>query len=139
MIRDVYQGLLFVGDAPSARDVKLLYNFNILAVVDVAANEQPAQLAREFIYCRFPVLDGTGNAPSVLKLAVETILSLVKAEIPTVVPCSAGMSRSPAIAAYSIAKITGKSPNACLLELVESGPHDVSPTLWAAMKRACDS
>jgi protein-tyrosine phosphatase len=139
MIRDVYQGLLFVADAPSARDVKQLYKFNVVAVVDVAANEQPAQLSREFIYCRFPILDGTGNAPSVLKLAVETIMSLVRAEIPTVVACSAGMSRSPAIAAYSIAKITGKSPDACLLELVESGPHDVSPTLWAAMKKACEA
>jgi protein-tyrosine phosphatase len=139
MIRDVHRGLLFVAHAPSARDLKQLYKFNIVAVMDVAANEQPAQLARELIYCRFPVLDGTGNAPSVLKLAVETMVSLVNADIPTVVACSAGMSRSPAIAAYSIARITGKSPDACLLELVETGPHDVSPTLWAAMSKACEA
>lgn len=139
MMRDVYQGLLFVADAPSARDAKLLYKFNIIAVVDVAANEQPAQLPREFIYCRFPVLDGSGNAPSVLKLAVETIASLVRDEIPTVVACSAGMSRSPAVAAASLAKITGKLPETCLLEIVETGPHDVSPTLWTAIKRACET
>lgn len=139
MMRDVHEELLFVADAPSARDVKLLYRFNVIAVVDVAANEHPAQLPRELIYCRFPLLDGTGNAPATLKLAVETIVSLMRAKIPTVVACSAGMSRSPAIAAYSIARVTGKSPDNCLLELVESGPHDVSPTLWAAMKRACEA
>jgi predicted protein tyrosine phosphatase len=136
MMRDVHQGLLFVADAPSARDVKLLYKHNVQAVVDVAANESPAQLPREFIYCRIPLLDGDGNSPLALKLAVETIVALVRSQTPTVVACSAGMSRSPAIAAAAISLLSAQAPDDCLLQIVHNGPHDVSPRLWAQIKMA---
>jgi protein-tyrosine phosphatase len=135
VIRDVYQGLLFVGDAPSVRNPKLLYDHNIQAVVDVAANELPAQLPREFIYFHVPLLDGEGNAPALLSLAISSLVSLVRNEIPTVVACSAGMSRSPAIAAAAISILLSKPADDCLLELVETGPHDVSPPLWTQIKQ----
>lgn len=135
MMRDVYQGLLFVSDAPSARDASVLYQSNVRAVIDVAANEPAAQLPREFIYCRIPLLDGDGNAPPLLSLALASVVSLMRDKIPTAVACSAGMSRSPAIAAAAISVLSGKPADACLLKIVQTGPHDVSPLLWTHVKR----
>ena len=48
----------------------------------------------------------------------------------TLVACSAGMSRSPALAAAAIARVESRDPNECLMECVEGGPADVSPLLW---------
>lgn len=136
MIRSIYIDLLFVGDALDARDAKVLFDHEIRAVVDVAANEPAAQLPREIIYCRFPLLDGDGNSPEMLQMAVSTAVRLIKHKFRTLVACSAGMSRSPAIAAMALAQLTGDSEDECLKKITERGPHDVSPLLWLRMKEA---
>ncbi len=56
----------------------LLADHEIQAVVDLALNEPPAQLNREMIYCRFPLLDGNENSDPILKLAIECTASLVQ-------------------------------------------------------------
>jgi hypothetical protein len=129
MIRSVFDERLFVGDAMDARDAQLLFDNQIGAVVDVAANEQPAQLPREIIYCRFPIIDGDGNSPDLLRLAVETVVKLIRGNCRTLVACSAGMSRSPSVAAAAISVVTDRSMDVCLQALIENGPHDVSPLL----------
>lgn len=74
-----------------ARDLRGIYNSGILAVIDLAINEPPAQLGREIVYCRFPLNDGDGNSDALITLAVRTIASLVRYQAPTLVACSAGM------------------------------------------------
>ncbi len=81
LIRNVYSHLLLVGNAMDARDLRLLYDTGIAAVVDLAINEKPAQLGRELIYCRFPINDGDGNPDWLLGLAIQTIVSMVRNEI----------------------------------------------------------
>ncbi|MBM3968002.1 MAG: dual specificity protein phosphatase family protein [Planctomycetes bacterium] len=135
MIRDVHSNLLFVGNALDARDLRLLYDTGIRAVIDLAINEPPAQLGREIVYCRFPLNDGDGNDDALIALAVRTTVSLIGSGIPTLVACSAGMSRAPTIAAASIALRTGRNPDDCLVELISNAPNDVSPILWAHIKR----
>jgi len=117
-----------------ARDLKLLYDNRIAAVVDLAANESPAQLAREMIYCRVPILDGDGNADFIIETAIKTVVNLVENRIRTLVACSAGMSRAPSVAAVSTAIVTGRDPDDCLVEIIANAPNDVSPILWSRVK-----
>ncbi|XZE37129.1 dual specificity protein phosphatase family protein [Pirellulaceae bacterium SH501] len=135
MIRNVYADLLYVGNAIDARDLRGIYNSGILAVIDLAINELPAQLGREIVYCRFPLNDGDGNSDALITLAVRTIASLIRYQAPTLVACSAGMSRAPSIAAASISLLTGRDPDECLTQLITDAPNDVSPILWAHVKR----
>ena len=52
---------LWLGNASDLRNTPLLFAAGIVAVVDLAGNEPPAALPREFVYCRFPIVDGGGN------------------------------------------------------------------------------
>ena len=118
-----------------ARDLKSIYDQQIRAVVDLAINEPPAQLGREIIYCRFPLNDGDGNNDGLIAITVRTLAAMIQNSTRTMVACSAGMSRAPTIAAASIALLTGRDPDECLLDLISNAPNDVSPILWAQIKR----
>lgn len=135
MIRNVYSDLLYVGNAMDARDLKSIYDQQIRAVVDLAINEPPAQLGREIIYCRFPLNDGDVSNDGLIAITVRTVAAMIQNNTRTIVACSAGMSRAPTIAAASIALLTGRDPDECLLDLISNAPNDVSPILWAQIKR----
>lgn len=134
MIREIYRDCLFLGNAQDARDVRLLAHNRIAAVVDLAINELPAQLARDMVCCRYPLHDGDGNPPVIIQMAVRCVVTLMENGIRTLVACSAGMSRSPAIAAVALAIFTRTSPDDCLTAITSHAPHDVSPTLWSGVK-----
>ena len=127
---EVIPQLLWIGTAMAARNPRLVLAVGIAAVVDLAYEEPPVQLPRELIYCRFPLLDGVGNEPALLRLAVGTVRELVTARTPTLVACSAGMSRSPIVVAAALATIRNETPDQVLQELVGSRPHDISGGLW---------
>ena len=134
MIRAIFEDRLFLGNAMDARDLRSLYENRIAAVLDLAINERPAQLAHEMIYCRFPIMDGDGSSDAMITVAIRCIMLLVETKQRTLIACSAGMSRSPAISAAAIALITKQSPEQCLLDIVTGAPHDVSSTLWSRVK-----
>ena len=121
---------LWIGNALEARDLARVLERGIEALVDLAIEEPPASLVRELTYCRIPLLDGAGNPPEKLRLAVETVSSLLRAQTPTLVACGAGMSRSPAIAAVAMATVERANPEEVLQRIVAGFPHDVSPALW---------
>jgi hypothetical protein len=135
LIRNVYADLLYVGNALDARDLRPIYDNRIRAVVDLAINEPPSQLGRELIYCRFPLNDGDGNRDGLITITVRTIAAMIRNEMRTLVACSAGMSRAPTIAAASVALLTGRNPDECLVDIISNAPNDVSPILWAHVKR----
>jgi protein-tyrosine phosphatase len=81
-------------------------------------------------------MDGEQDDESVLDLAIQTVVSLLKKQTPTLVHCGAGMSRAPAVAAAALSIVQGGSPDEKLKEIAASRPHDVSPQLWDAVKRA---
>ena len=66
----------------------------IEAVVELADSEQVAVLPRELVRCRFPLSDGGINPPWLLRMASDAVAALIRADIPTLVCCAAGMSRS---------------------------------------------
>jgi len=135
-MRQIIPHRLWLGNALDGRDLRRLYELEIAVVIDLALEEKPAQLGREIVYCRFPLMDGGGNLPVLLRAAVEMTVRFAKENVPTLVACGAGMSRSPAVVAMALAKIEEKQPDECLAALVAGQPHDVSPLFWNDLQRA---
>jgi hypothetical protein len=118
---------LWIGTARDARDLRAIHEAGIEAVVDLAIDEPPVQPTRELVYLRFPLVDNEGNPAWLLRMAVEAVTGLLKAGVPTLVACSAGASRSPAVAAVALARWLGIGPEEGLSRI---GMGDVSVTLW---------
>lgn len=136
-MREVVPGLLWLGHAGDVQDLRAVLDKGVAALVDLAINEQHPPLTRELTYCRFPLLDGHGNPPELLRVAVDCTAALLGGAIPTLVCCSAGMSRSLAIAAAAWAKLRHRAPDEILREFAATGPHDLSPSLWNDVLAAC--
>ena len=126
---------LWIGNALDARDVRTVFALGVQAVVDLAANESPVQYPRDVAYCRFPLNDGPGNNPAILRLAVSSTAEFIKANIPVLVACSAGMSRSLAVTAAALSIINRQPPDDALRQIASDGPHDLAPGLWSDLQR----
>jgi hypothetical protein len=122
---------LWVGGRGDVRDVAWVVRAGIRALVGLALDEPPLAASREVVTCRFPLMDGSGNRRGELRAAVETVAALVHARVPTLVVCSAGMSRSPAVCAAALALVTERSADECLRSVTKGAPADVAPGLWA--------
>ena len=129
-MREVIPERLWFGNSIDARDLSRLHDLGIVAVIDLAHEEPPASLSRDMMYCRFPVVDGDRNNDWFVYAAVDTTATLIRSQLPTLVACSAGMSRSPAVVAAALAIVEDAAPDACLERVVNGNPHDVSPKLW---------
>ena len=127
---------LWVGHAGDGSNAKLLHDLGIEAVVQVAAEEPPIATPRGLLYHRFPLLDGSGNPPEFLRLAVGTVAALIRLRVPTLVCCGMGLSRSPAIAAAALAVALREPPDEVLRMLATCHPVDVSPGLWSEVRVA---
>jgi protein-tyrosine phosphatase len=121
---------LWVGHGGDECDFRALFDAGIKAIVELAVEEAPSQTPRELIACRFPLVDATGNDPEVLQLALRTVAALLKAQVPTLICCGGGISRSPAVAAAGLALAFGEPPEECLKRVVTHHRSDVSPGLW---------
>ena len=89
-MRRVPGSSLWLGHVGDARDLVALTESGVEAVVDLAHEEAPLSLLRELAYCRFPLIDGQGNPPWLLRAAVETVAGLVRSGVPTLVYCGRG-------------------------------------------------
>jgi hypothetical protein len=127
---------LWIGHVGDLGDPASIRAAGIKALVDLAIDELPSVPGREWLYCRFPLLDGAGNPPWLVQAAVRTVAGLLRARTPTMVYCSGGMSRSPCIAAAGLAVAKGAPAAACLAEVIHGGPADVSGLLWEALQAA---
>jgi len=121
---------LWLGNAGDGRNFRLLLDAGIGAVVQLAAEEPVLQLPREIVYFRIPLVDGTGNDPKLIELAVRSVAYCYKLRVPTLVCCGAGMSRTPAVAATAMALSHSEAPEKWLEYLTKSHPFDVSPGFW---------
>lgn len=121
---------LWIGTARDARDIKLVLDKGIEAIIDLALEERPISPTREVVYLRFPLLDGVGNPPWLFRTALNALEKLMKCGVQTLVACSMGMSRSPALVAVAIAQSMNIEPAEALVSLGNEGRYDVSPGLW---------
>lgn len=137
-MRQLKPHLLWIGHAGDGRNLKAILDEGIDAIVDLALSESPVPVLREVVYCRFPMLDGPGNSAWLVRAALDTIVQLLKARVPTLVFCSAGMSRSPALAAAALARHLERDAAECLTFVTQGAPSDVSPELWKSVVEALD-
>ena len=137
-MREIIPGRLWLGHAADVRDPTAVTGAGILAVMDLALEELSPALPRSTVYCRFPIVDGEQGSPQVLRTAIETLVALLKKEIPTLVYCGAGMSRSPAVVAAALSVLQGGSPEEQLRQVVAGHPHDVSSRLWRDVRSVCE-
>lgn len=128
---EIHRELLWLGHAGDVREPGPLFDAGITAVVDLAFEEPPAQLPRELIYCRFPLNDGHGNEPSVLLHSVQTVVDFIGAGRRTLIGCSAGMSRSPTIAAFSLAAYLSQRPEDVVARIAGLKTLEINAGLWS--------
>lgn len=133
-MRQVAGRALWLGHAGDLRDARTVLAVGVAAVVEVADGEPMATLPRGLVRCRFPISDGGENPPWLLRLAVESVAALLRAGVPTLVACSAGLSRSVCLAAAGIALAEGRPFTDSLREVVGTGPADVSPAFFAQLQ-----
>src|SRR5258708_28617010 len=76
-VRKIARHTLWLGHIGDVRDLRTVLAADIAALVDLAINEPPGTITRELVYCRFPLVDGEGNAPSVLRAAVQATAGLL--------------------------------------------------------------
>jgi hypothetical protein len=134
-VRQVPGYPLWLGHVGDARDLRGVLSAGILAVVDLALNEPPASVTRELVYLRFPLVDGPGNPPWLLRAAIQAVVGLLKSSTPTLVYCTTGLSRSPCVAGAAVALLRSCPPSEGLTIVSMPGPADVSPGLWAEVQQ----
>ncbi len=135
-MRQVSGRTLWLGHAGDLRDPSAVLATGIEAVVELADSEPLAVLPRELVRFRFPLSDGGTNPPWLLRLASASVAALLRAGVPTLVCCAAGLSRSACIAAGGLALAEERPLDEALALVVGSGPADVSPGLLAQLRDA---
>lgn len=128
---EIHPDLLWLGHAFDIREPRPLFDAGISAVIDVAIEERVAQLPRQLLYLRFPINDGGGNAPFILRLAVQSLVDLLHSDTRTIIACSAGMSRSPTIAAFALAYHLNITPEAALERIATIKTMEINSLLWS--------
>lgn len=126
---------LWIGTARDARDIKGVLDAGVEAVVDLARMCEPARPTRELVYLRFPLVDGADNPQWRVVAAVRAVESLVRFEVPALVACDGGMSRSLVVAAAALTLATTRPPDEMLARVAAGGAADVHPRLWDDVKR----
>ena len=121
---------VWIGHQGEGSDFRKVFDQGIKALVHLAREELPPQPPRELILCHFPLLDGGGNHSDLLALAIRTTARLLRMHVPTLVFCSAGESRAPAVAAAALTLAFGGTAEDNLQQIVRHHPSDVSPGLW---------
>src|SRR5437870_4568839 len=94
---------LWIGNAGDLRDPRAVLATGVEAIVELADNEQFASLPRDLVRLRFPLSDGGASPEWLLRLAMNSVVALLKAKVPTLICCSCGLNRSVCVAAAGLA------------------------------------
>jgi hypothetical protein len=129
-MNQIHPYLLRVGHGGDCHNVEALFEHGVRAVVELAWEDAPVMLPRDLIACRFPLIDGPGNQPDALRLAINTIVQLLREQVSVLVCCGSGVSRAPALAAAALSRFTGKPLAECLQEVTRHRHADVHPALY---------
>ena len=123
--------LIWIGSSGATRDLRRHYGLGIRAVVPLAYDEAAPTMPHDFLVLRFPLEDGGGNEPELLRLAIHTVTQLVRGKFATLVCCQAGRSRSPLIVAAALASLKGDPFASVISQLSVHHFCDIHPALLA--------
>ena len=135
-MHEIQTNLLWIGHAFDIHEPRLIFDAGITAVIDIAYEEPPAQIPRQLTYCRFPLNDGGGNDPQILLQTLLTTTDFLRSNTRTIIACSAGLSRSPTVAAFALAYHLDKKPDDVIAGIAETKSLELKPELWADMLTA---
>jgi len=138
-MRSIADRALWIGNAGDLRNPVAILDAGIEAVIELADSEPLATLPRELIRCRFPLSDDGNNPYWLLRIACETVAGLLRANVPTMVCCSFGMSRSVCVAAGGISLAERRSLRKTLIAVIDGGPTDVTPGFLVQLQNAIQS
>lgn len=127
---------LWLGNASHLRNVPAILRLDITTIVDFAIEEPVPNLPRTVSYFRFAITDDGANDLVLLKAAITLTALLASGQHPTAICCSAGMSRSPVIAAAALCVAHGASIHEMLTLVTQHQPADVSPAFLAQVVEA---
>ena len=130
-MHEILPNLLWIGHAFDVREPRPLFEARITAVIDVAYEEPPAQIPRQLTYCRFPLNDGGGNDGNMLLQTLLTATDFLASNTRTIIACSAGMSRSPTIAAFALAYHLSENPETVIGRIADIKSLELKPELWS--------
>lgn len=134
--RGEHEPKLWFGTAADGRDLRRLHDTGIVAVVDVAWEEAPAVLSRDLIYVRVPLVDGDENCSDSIRFVLSVVDNCLRHGMPTLVCCSAGLSRSPCICAYAASVFGGLAPQECLDRLAKERSIRANAGFWKSILEA---
>lgn len=134
-MRELILSRLWLGNQGDLLDPAAIERAEIRAIVHVAMEERLPDLSRELLRAHVPLVDGA-NPPAMIEAALDLVTLLLRRRVKTLVCCSGGMSRSPAIAAGAIAVAQGRDPEQCLRGIIDGEPCDLSSGLWHSVLQA---
>ncbi len=121
---------IWLGNTSDLRDIRSVLKHGVTAIIDLAIEDPLPTIPRATTYCRFMITDDGENNPANIHAAILAASAFVSGGHVAAICCSAGLSRSPSIAAATMSYISGDSPTATL-ELVSAVKHiDVNPAFW---------
>lgn len=127
---------LWIGHAGDGVAFRQLVDAGIGTIVQLAYEETPIQPPRDMTLIRIPLVDGEGNEPHLLQLAIDVVHSLLFMKVPTLVCCQAGISRSPAIAGAALSRHLGCEFDQALKTISEHRRAWIAPMLLAEVRMA---
>jgi protein tyrosine phosphatase (PTP) superfamily phosphohydrolase (DUF442 family) len=101
-----------IGNYLEAQDAELLrhHGFQSVLSLDGSLTSGDAGRLGVAVVVAFRLVDGAGNDPRVLKMAIEALGDLVRSDAPVLVHCHAGRSRSVVVVAGYLANTQGLDP-----------------------------
>jgi len=129
---------LHVGDRADARDVESIRDAGITAVLRLTHGAPPAY-PDSVTVVECPLVDGPQNDPANVRDAVARLTTLLYADETVLVHCSAGSSRSVAVAAAALARLNGTDVETALERLRSAHPGaDPHPALVENARRVVE-
>lgn len=94
---------LFVGTIEDAANESLLHDRDITSIISLTHREPNGGFPAETIVVNIPMIDGPQNDQMAFQTAVIEVLKQLESGERILIHCTAGASRSPAIAATALA------------------------------------
>ena len=119
---------LFVGTATDATDESTLRAHEIEVIVSLTATSPAGNVPAELTLVEIPMMDGPQNSQEAFETAVAAVGSRLATGEKTLLHCSAGASRSPAVAATALALHRDSELEAAFQQILTrrpvADPHD---------------